>query len=51
MPAAPPHSYVGAMSQTHHPPTLFAHPFVLWTVLRDRPTAARRRSSTAARHD
>ena len=36
MPGRPPHSYVGGMSQLSHPPTLFAHPFALWTQLRDR---------------
>ncbi len=33
---SPPHSYVVGMSQLSHSPTLFAHPFVLWTALRDR---------------
>jgi len=48
MPAGPPHSYVGGMSQRRQSSTPFTHPLVLWTVLRDRP--ARRRSTTAVRH-
>lgn len=35
MPDGPPHSYVGGMSQISHPSPPFAHPLVLWAVLRE----------------